>query len=400
MWPSAALLLTVPAWIPNQAGVWPADRLPVPYCLLPQVQNTDLTPARVEAELQGGIDLWLRPEQGGSLACIGFRMERVDEGCRAVLDPGDPLVNIHFESDWELDPQVLGYTLSRIRNDSDCGQVVDDTGTRFDLPCRVGSDIALNDRDGFWSDDSSTGLPIRTVVGHEVGHLLGLGHCDDNMTCPPGTALMFGRYSPQVQPRLEPDDVEGACALYPPRDLPAGWTCQADGECSSRICGATDGPDVRVCTLTCSPPGSECPEGTVCRADEGGPSDRRVCRVPAPEAALGEGCVSRACQPGLICRNGVCALGVDAGAPPDSGTAPDGGQTPDGGNATDTYRGDGGCLGPDCRLPPIQGSCRCLRTLRSRPAGLDWGLWVGIGLGIRIGLGRRRRAQRATAPAT
>lgn len=392
-------------WVPNQAGVWPAEGLPVPYCIAPEAGRTDLSADQVEADMEAAISVWEAPEAGGSLACTGFRMERRTSGtCERILDPGDPVVSFYFEPDWDLPETVLGYTLSRVRLDRTCGTAVDDTGTPHELPCRVGTDVALNDAHGFWSRDPAEGASVQTVVAHEVGHLLGLGHCEENQTCRPGEALMFGRYSPMTRPELQDDDAEGACALYPRTALPFGYACDGDGECLSQVCAGGR------CTRTCQ--GGDCPDDTVCRTEPAG--RRTVCLPPRPPAAAYEPCgPDRDCLDGLVCQ-GVCvpASMPDAGGSPDGGVA-DAGRTFDGGMGS-ALRGPGGD-----RLPPLTGSCQTgqgggsvvwlavlalARWGRARTGGrkADADRFSGAAFAASRSLdpGRSNRPQRATAPAS
>lgn len=57
----------------------------------------------------------------------------------------------------------------------------------------------------------ATGYDLQSVVTHEVGHFLGLAHATDR------TATMYASYKPgSIALRtLTPDDVAGACAIYP-----------------------------------------------------------------------------------------------------------------------------------------------------------------------------------------
>lgn len=59
--------------------------------------------------------------------------------------------------------------------------------------------------------DTNTSVDLLSIVTHEAGHFLGLGHSPD------ASATMFGTYAPGDTSHriLHPDDVAAVCALYP-----------------------------------------------------------------------------------------------------------------------------------------------------------------------------------------
>ncbi|MCC6746702.1 MAG: matrixin family metalloprotease [Deltaproteobacteria bacterium] len=78
----------------------------------------------------------------------------------------------------------------------------------------VDADMDLNGYNFFWSsteDKTKITTDIQNVVTHEVGHILGLGHVDDDK------ATMYTK-TPQGETdkrSLEADDVAGVCFVYP-----------------------------------------------------------------------------------------------------------------------------------------------------------------------------------------
>ncbi len=78
----------------------------------------------------------------------------------------------------------------------------------------VDADIDLNGFDNFWTttdDETQAATDIQNVLTHEIGHLLGLAHVDDQQ------ATMYGE-TPQAELEkrsLTSDDLAGLCTIYP-----------------------------------------------------------------------------------------------------------------------------------------------------------------------------------------
>ncbi|MGZ5971583.1 MAG: matrixin family metalloprotease, partial [Polyangiales bacterium] len=88
------------------------------------------------------------------------------------------------------------------------------------------ADIHLNARD-FTFDDK--GVDLRSILTHELGHVLGIGHSAD-----PRATMSAGLPAGLAGRSLEKDDTDAVCALYPSTDTtahgceagcPAGWAC-------------------------------------------------------------------------------------------------------------------------------------------------------------------------------
>jgi len=106
------------------------------------------------------------------------------------------------------------------------------------------ADVILNS-EGFplaQAESASGGIDLVAVLTHEIGHVLGLDHSDVPGATMQAETRGFGTAELRT---LEPDDVEGLCALYPPRA--AG---EVDPGSEPEPPSAASG-----CTLS-SPPGS------------------------------------------------------------------------------------------------------------------------------------------------
>jgi hypothetical protein len=347
-----ALGIVAPSWFPTESGAWDDPRADI--CVVPEARNTDLSPADVRSIVDRALAEWLPPERGGNLACNGFDLGLDDGPCESESDGEDGRTNLYFEPEWRRGSATIGFTLSTVDTSRVCRRVTDDTGTERVIPCRVGSDIELNDEMVVWDRGGSLGVDLFTVVAHELGHLLGLGHCEENGTCGPREALMFGNYSAPL-PGVLADDEEGVCALYPGSAGELGVACADGAACRSGLCSAAP---VGVCTepcaggcpldwtcadgrclppplAACAPclpgagdrcgPGAGCfdlqdglgprcrprcdggcPDGTNCRLEGEIRSCVGACRSEAA-AAVGEACLDRPCVAGAVC-HGRCLL--------------------------------------------------------------------------------------------
>jgi hypothetical protein len=133
--------------------------------------------------------------------------------------------------------------------------------TSFNGDQSVDSDILLNGVQHRWATPTtgSDGIDVFSVMLHEFGHLIGLGHT------PSGSdAIMAPAWSghPEIGPR--PSDVAGVCELYPgvrpdveQASLRLGENCGRACECGSGLC--RQGKCSRRCAMD-----DPCPGGMSC----------------------------------------------------------------------------------------------------------------------------------------
>ncbi|MBK8012267.1 MAG: matrixin family metalloprotease [Deltaproteobacteria bacterium] len=247
---------------------WSATEMPIPYCILPNAQRTTVPAQAIYDAVESGITGWVSEAADGGLSCSTYLAVPASYACEAVA-MNDGKHNIFWSQDWREGSATIGFTVSYSSGTS-CGQVTDNTQTSWDLECKADADIVLNDVHYTWTTDGATGTDIASIVAHEYGHFIGLGHCDDNGTCDLGDALMYSAYpgSPIRTPRA--DDTLGACALYPGTSGGLGWPCTDGLECDSLLC-VNPGP-TGYCSTLCG----TCPFGYACGADPSNPG-RNLC---------------------------------------------------------------------------------------------------------------------------
>ncbi len=164
----------------------------------------------------------------------------------------------------------------------------------------IEADIQMNARDYRWVEvrGATPFIHARSIIGHELGHLLGLGHTQE------ADAVMFATYD-RGYLVIAADDEAGICALYPRDGAPVACT---GGDCPfGRVC------DEGVCVPA---PTESCVDTMDCAHDE-------VCFAPLGECIetvlptddLGEACTEDDdCQSGRCHDFGegrVCTSGCD-----------------------------------------------------------------------------------------
>jgi MYXO-CTERM domain-containing protein len=139
-----------------------------------------------------------------------------------------------------------------------------DTGEIYDADMEVNS----HDNDLTTSDTGAV-FDVQSITTHEAGHFLGLAHSAT------ATATMFPAYQQHdLELRsLDPDDILGICAIYPP-GAPIPATCDTTPRHGfSTLCGAEQ-------------PAPATSSGCSCRID-GGPLPASAAGIAAAMAALG-----------------------------------------------------------------------------------------------------------------
>lgn len=308
------------AWTAGVSGTWATNALPVQFRVgLPRSRD-------VGADEDAELDVALRAWPG--VSCTAWRAKI---GAPTNAPPGDDGINAVYFDDatWPstLPPGVIATTV--IHTDS--------FGRYHD------ADIHLNGAQYTFSLDGRAGTKdLRSILTHELGHALGLGHSSELR------ATMYASNAGGVAWRsLEKDDQDGVCALYAgagliagcdARACPTGFKCVATsceriGEMSNvcspcmRVVGACDGAgddarciDIaggRVCGRACVQD-VDCGSGFHCKpttlaGDTQCVSDN-ACKNGPDTCAKDTDCVFGTCA------NGAC---VGPGDLADAGTSPD-----------------------------------------------------------------------------
>lgn len=311
------LATRVHAWNPIDPSA-PRWSGPVPFAMS-RAGAADLGPDTTEAAITDAFEAWTRV----SCTSLATTYEgRTDARPRA----GDGVSVIGWDEDaWRYDPTAIAVTQPQWG-----ARAVDGH------PVIVEADMELNGVDFTWIDGPGSGrsVDVGSIVLHEVGHYVGLGHSRDP------SATMYYAYRGGVS-ALATDDEIAICTSYPNGDpLPtdchitgcaSGESCRANGSCgpsnSGGLCTACTSdaecaagaclsyPDGgRYCGTRCSSD-TECGTGARCVAfPDLGTQCVRV-EGETPRCTGSPGCATdAACASGQRCdvTSGTCLPGVGA----------------------------------------------------------------------------------------
>ncbi len=184
------------------------DSLPVRVYVNP-AGAPDFSPLTLEDVIQQSLDAW------NSVGCSNFQFIYAGEtDARGEVDGLNVIYWVDDPAQWMAADQAAGATLHH--------PAVPDPET-------VEVDLALNGFAFQWvvggADALTTDvLDPASVITHELGHWLGLGHSEDQF------ATMYYAHLPgTMQATLEADDKNGLCTLYPAEGTPD--ECETDADC-------------------------------------------------------------------------------------------------------------------------------------------------------------------------
>jgi len=235
------------AWTPVGGPpfvVWP--KIPVPFYINEGTLPPELG-ASAKDKLLAGFAAWSAPR------CTFFAAELLGDLPGGTFDAADDknvLLWVNRPDPW---PMELGLV------DSIIGTTVITTGFKEGREVLVDADIVFNNVGFCWFDYSPAGptpcdggLPVDTlsIITHEEGHFLGLGH-----SVAGATMQSFYKYAEtQDQLRtLEQDDIDGVCGLYPViNGCDACGSEESSAACQSTAldCGGACG-DLCACVNQC-----------------------------------------------------------------------------------------------------------------------------------------------------
>ncbi len=159
------------------------------------------------------------------------------------------------------------------------------------------ADMELNDNINWSSTGAANTYDFESVVLHEAGHFLGLGHTPND-----ASAVMYPSVAAgDIKRTLAQADITDVCTVYPGNGVPGsqGSTCLQTSNCATTgglSCLGAVGSTSKICTVACS--GATCPSGYVCQQTSAG---GQACLFP-----IGAPDLCKFCTNGSDCSTGNC----------------------------------------------------------------------------------------------
>lgn len=145
---------------------------------------------------------WSDLECGAGLATLAFSPTG-EVACRQTEyneDSGNANIILFQDNKWVYKGVDNTLAKTTVTFDEETGEILD-------------ADIEINHANNhFTVTDEDVAYDLQSIMTHEVGHFIGLDHTEDF------DATMFAGYQQgTIEIRtLEQDDIDGACAIYPP----------------------------------------------------------------------------------------------------------------------------------------------------------------------------------------
>lgn len=187
-----------------------------------------ISPAATAELVQRAFDTWLNVDCGDGQrpsidVVVGGPVECATS--EYSMDHHNANIVMFREEAWPYKGAEDALGLTRLRFNKDTGELWD-------------ADIELNTLDEPLSvdDPEDDEVDLASLITHEVGHLLGLGH-----TLTEGATMQAGYHNGSTQLRtLQADDIAGICAIYPPEREVASQSCEPKHG-FSELCAADQG---------------------------------------------------------------------------------------------------------------------------------------------------------------
>jgi hypothetical protein len=167
------------------------------------------------------------------------------------------------------------------------------TTTTFSSGRILDADMELNNNSRWGNTGGAGDTDIQSVVAHEAGHFIGLGH-----TTTSNAVMNPSIGSGLLKRTLFAADLSDVCSVYPGTQGGQGSACTMSSMCTGAlVCEGATGSSALLCTQDCTAVGQSCPAGYTCQGSTAG----FAC---LPEIGVVDQC--RFCVNGADCSTGIC----------------------------------------------------------------------------------------------
>ena len=191
----------------------------------------ELSARATQSAVETALSVWMSADcEGGGHPSFTANTE-LAANLDVAFEPDGPNENdiLYMDGKWPYEARAVAKTM---------------LGFSLDTGALLDADMALNSsRFPLAIEPASTDVDLMAVLTHELGHVLGMAHSDvPGATMQPETQ----GFATAALRTLEPDDVEGICAIYPPGSTePKGKPSpESNADPGSSGCTISRGPNV------------------------------------------------------------------------------------------------------------------------------------------------------------